>query len=423
MLLVAAVMMVAAAAAQASSVAFLRDGNIWLAAPDGSGAHPLTSDGTSADPYTSVSASKAPGTTLLAFRHGDAMGVIGADGSGQRTVPSPRGLQPGTGVDIDPSGTRLAYVAPTGYGTYGATIAADGSSGGFFSNYQARVLDVAFASPIGGTVLWAGYLSGAPGEVHHPNCTPAGGVESFGIAFQAWNADGAAQANPTSGFFCIPGDDVLAPEGSPDGSQILAAAGPRDGATRIIEIASSTMMGFSEPPGQFVYETPAGIDATDPDWSPDLARIAFTGQASSVWVTAAGGSGAPLKILDNARNPAWSPYTPPGAGSGAPGGGSGGQKAARPNTKLTSRRLNRRKHTARFKFKAVGPASRFQCALVKRKAAKKGHKPRRRKPRYSRCRSPKTYKHLRGSYTFYVRAIGKRGADRTPATATFRMRA
>ncbi|MGH3266384.1 MAG: hypothetical protein ACRDNS_30825, partial [Trebonia sp.] len=71
--------------------------------------------------------------------------------------------------------------------------------------------------------------------------------------------------------------------------------------------------------------------------------------------------------------------------------------------------------TATFKFKATGPAATgFQCALVKKTNGRHGKA----KLRFARCRSPKTYKHLaRGAhYTFYVRAIGAAGPDRTPAS-------
>jgi hypothetical protein len=43
-------------------------------------------------------------------------------------------------------------------------------------------------------------------------------------------------------------------------------------------------------------------------------------------------------------------------------------------------------------------------------------------PRYSRCRSPKTYKGLASAtYKFYVRAFNTTGRDPTPATAMFKL--
>jgi hypothetical protein len=89
-----------------------------------------------------------------------------------------------------------------------------------------------------------------------------------------------------------------------------------------------------------------------------------------------------------------------------------------PNTKITEAAVNKRAHAATFKFKAIGSATGFQCALVKARAThSKGHHKRKpAKPSFSRCRSPKAYKHLHGRYAFMVRAVGPGGTDQSPAT-------
>jgi hypothetical protein len=88
----------------------------------------------------------------------------------------------------------------------------------------------------------------------------------------------------------------------------------------------------------------------------------------------------------------------------------------RPNTKLTKNTISAHRHRATFKFKAIGIATGFQCALVKR--PKPHHK--KRKPSFRSCRSPKTYTHLKpGGYIFFVRAFNAAGADPTPAQKTF----
>lgn len=409
---VVALMALGAASAHASSIAFLRGGNIWIAAPDGSHATQLTSGGD----YTYVSASKAPGTMLLAYRAGAAMGVINADGTGQRQVAAPRGLATVPDVEVDPSGNVLAYAAATGFGAYGGYAAVSGSGLGFFSAYQSNVVDVGWADS-GTTALWSGFLSGAPGNVHHPDCTASGASESIGVAMQQTNPDGAAQANPTAGFFCVPGDDVLAPEGSPDGSKVLATLGPRDGQTRIIEVDRSTMSSFSEPPAAFIYETPSSQSAGDPDWSPDMTEIAFDSPDGTVWTVAAGGQGTPAKILDNAAGPAWSPYTIPGAATPPPVVTPPAPTGSTPNTRIIHARRVTRRHRATFTFTAVGKATGFQCALVK---LPKGHK--RTAPHFRSCRSPKTYNRLaHGHYAFEVRAVNGSRVDPSPARTTFRM--
>jgi hypothetical protein len=68
---------------------------------------------------------------------------------------------------------------------------------------------------------------------------------------------------------------------------------------------------------------------------------------------------------------------------------------------ITAAKIDSTHHTAKFTLKAVGTATRFQCALIERKT--NGKYP---TPSFSSCRSPKIYKHLKpGKYKFEVRSI------------------
>ena len=80
--------------------------------------------------------------------------------------------------------------------------------------------------------------------------------------------------------------------------------------------------------------------------------------------------------------------------------------AARRQTRRSLKaKINSKVGRATFKFKAVGTASGFQCALAKKH----------RKPRFKKCRSPKTYMHLKpGRYTFEVRALDAGGQGSEP---------
>ena len=99
-------------------------------------------------------------------------------------------------------------------------------------------------------------------------------------------------------------------------------------------------------------------------------------------------------------------------------GGKNPQKA--PNTRLVFERINSKHHTATFRFKATGKASGFRCALVRRRTRKGAKTP---APRYAKCRSPKTFRHLKpGSYVLRVRAVGPGGVDKTPATYRFKIK-
>jgi hypothetical protein len=79
--------------------------------------------------------------------------------------------------------------------------------------------------------------------------------------------------------------------------------------------------------------------------------------------------------------------------------------------------LKTRGHRITFRFTALGDASSYVCALVRLPHGKHFKKPR---PRFVRCASPKTYRHLAaGRYLFEVRALGPGGAERTPLTHRF----
>jgi hypothetical protein len=87
--------------------------------------------------------------------------------------------------------------------------------------------------------------------------------------------------------------------------------------------------------------------------------------------------------------------------------GTGGTPGSKPGKPGLHAKINHKHHTAKFTF-SDSNATGFQCALVKSKRHSKKKPP---KPRYSACRSPKTYKHLsRGRYQFFVRGTDTAGA-------------
>ncbi len=116
--------------------------------------------------------------------------------------------------------------------------------------------------------------------------------------------------------------------------------------------------------------------------------------------------GTPHLVVPGGSMPFLGAATLSPASNNSRGGGSGGGSA--PNTKIKSPHINTHERTATFKFGASGAAS-FMCKLDRGKWAK--------------CRSPKTYKHLRkGKHTFEVEAVGSGGeADPTPAKKMFRI--
>src|SRR5579864_8463694 len=81
------VALAAAATAQASSIFFIRSGEIWVANPDGSSGKQVTTDGGSM-PYIWVSAAKGTSTKLAYLRDNEAatprqeFGTLNPDGTG-----------------------------------------------------------------------------------------------------------------------------------------------------------------------------------------------------------------------------------------------------------------------------------------------------------------------------------------------------
>lgn len=91
---------------------------------------------------------------------------------------------------------------------------------------------------------------------------------------------------------------------------------------------------------------------------------------------------------------------------------------APPSARITAAKVSSKRRSAKFTFKASG-ASGFQCALITQVNNNKKHK--HPKPHFSRCKSSKTYKHLKlGRYTFLVRAR-RAGKPETAARKNFKI--
>jgi hypothetical protein len=146
-----------------------------------------------------------------------------------------------------------------------------------------------------------------------------------------------------------------------------------------------------------------------------LVAHAASGSTFSGWSGACSGQGpCTATISSDERVTATFAIKPPPGSSG---------KFAPPNTVITRSTIRSHRKTATFRFHATGRATSLQCATVRKPTARRHHKhPRPPKARFSRCRSPEAVKHLRrGHYTFFVRARGPGGVDRTPARRNFRI--
>jgi hypothetical protein len=447
------------ASAQGSSILFLRDSNIWIANPDGSGPRQVTSDGTSGSPYLYVSTAKQGSPAVVGFLRYDASGspsfvygTVNPDGSGYATDPA-SGMAGFTQGDdhqmaLDAVGDRIAWSRATNIG-HGETfspysVGIDGSNEESVSRAGSAV-DTIFGDPTGQSLLFDDNVASDYRDANNSAegwplapavCTH--GTSASGFVRQLPVGDGGTLAAPAA-YYCPAGNtDLFQPALSPDGQTIAAAANttPNSGSNpsftsgqpRLVVFPTSAVASGSTPTS-LTFLTPDGPSAGRPDFSPDGTQIVFSGPDGIYVVPTAGGSAT--KVLDNASIPAWSPYTLPAGGTGGIGGtggtggtgGSGGTTggtASRPDTRISGRAISKRRHSAAFKFKAIGHAAGFQCALVKHRKLRRGH--RQPKPTFSRCSSPKAYEHLaHATYTFYVRAGNAAGYDLTPAGTSFRI--
>jgi hypothetical protein len=111
----AVVSLAGATQASADSIVYVKDNNVWLANPDGSGQYQVTTDGSTDVPY--ISPSQADDGTI-AVAHGDDILRLRQNGEVLSSFDPPQGtdsagqVQPGVPQDvaISPNGARVAFV-------------------------------------------------------------------------------------------------------------------------------------------------------------------------------------------------------------------------------------------------------------------------------------------------------------------------
>ena len=280
----------AAGAAQASSIFFLRAGNIWVANPDGSGAKQVTTDGG----YDFVSAAKT--SNVLAFHRGgnsgSEYGTLNVDGSGLTANP------------------------------YNSNMPVDNQ---FFMSRSAIPRARRFCSDTGSNYT----IGGQP---------PCRGTDTFTdvlVAQTPLPSGSTGSSPPPSAVYCQNSTFLAAPTLSPRG-QLIAATAESDASsstTQIVTIPVSGGVSNASSQSPVTQITPANSGDTLPDLSPDVSQIAFQGPNNTIEIVPTGG-GTPTPILANAATPAWSPYTLPSNGNGnTNGNGNGGGRCTVPKLK------------------------------------------------------------------------------------------
>lgn len=302
----------AAPAAQADSLVFVKESNVWLANPDGSGQYQVTTDGTADNPYQSPS--QADDGTIVAVRAKPNLGPLirmRQNGSVINQIPA-KVMQYGPfDPAISPDGRRVAYVE-----VY--TNTHETSSATWITNVDGPTAPGVYGSPGPGT--------GAPSWI---------------------DSDRIFVGTYTRALTMVPGQDETDWWNDWDHSDLLGASedlddgevaangnvafvrGDREGNT--IQLYRSSGLGSAPTPTCTLSNPspgPLGARFVDPTFSPSGDAIAWQ-EGDGIWTTAlpaTGCAGAPKLTIAGASEPDWGPAainpgpreTPPGGGGGDP---------------------------------------------------------------------------------------------------------
>ena len=353
-----------AAPASADSIVYTKDTDVWVAAPDGSGARQLTRDGGYQSP------SQADDGTIVAqrgtrFVRLDRSGAVLATFNSVLT-DKPLGIDAVGPFDpqVSPDGKKLAYWIGM-YSTWH-----DGASN----------IDWVRTGPV---VVWMDAISGAHLGVTHYYEEPSWLADSSrALLFESTNAltaqvmvAGVAQDHNQIQQWFHDYDTKPAAEEfwKPIGGGELTRAGDRlavlRGGTNIgnggmargagntialYDVSSLTSAPSTWPCG---IVDAVGGEFGKPSWSPGGESLAW-GEGDGIWTTAVGtgcGTMAPRLTIPGGREPDWGPAAP---GGGAPGGSPGGGQSRAAGLALDAPRR------VRARALRAGLAVRVRCSAA-----------------------------------------------------------
>ena len=319
-----AALLVCTGSAHASSLVYVKDYNVWLANPDGTGARQLTTDGFKELPYESPS--QADDGTILAGR---GLKFVKLDRQGHQIGPLLPSILVGKPANalavgpfdpkLSPDGHQLVYWIGTwsswfDYGTsttwtdpQDAVIWQDADSGaqlGFAMFYKkpSWLQDSRHAllsQP--GNRLAAQIVSSAVGASHND------------VTHVFTDSD----SKPAGEYYS---QDVGDPELTPAGDKLVALRGANAETIRFYDMRGGrpvvSACGLGEPVGGSV---------ADPTWAPDGSAVAWA-EGDGVWTTPVGALDStdcswaqPHRIIAGASQPDWGPADVTPAAAQAPG--------------------------------------------------------------------------------------------------------
>ena len=292
-LLAAAALLLVPAAAHADSIVYVKDGNVWAAAPDGSGQRQLTRDGTPDSPYRSPSQAD-DGTVAASF--GDSIVLLRRSGALLRELDPPpltnsvSHTMDGTPVDvaISPDGGKLAYTFANASCPPGASCGARAATGYMTATGVALPGNLYLSNPNwvdnSRTLVFGGYL-------HQVNTHDQGAAEDV-----HWfdDKDVVGQADATDlgdGELSRGGDKLALVRGYGSDTHIMwytAAAPP---ALPSMACATGRLEGLH-----------------GPTWAPDGQSLAW-GEPDGVWIkpSALDCTVQPSLVIPGGSEPDWGP--------------------------------------------------------------------------------------------------------------------
>ena len=269
--LAAAACLAVPAAAQADSIAYVKNHNVWVASPDGSRQHQVTKDGTADWPYRSPSQADdgtiaaAQGTDIVRLRqNGQVMSKFDppdtTDSAGQVIGGHP------TAVAITPDGSKLAY-------TYHQASCPPGVSCG--TRYVMLYSHADRATPVS---TFGKLYRNSPSWVSNER------VLAFGGFLSQVNLD-VPGGGDDSDVHWFDDMDMFGTENSEDlGDGELSRQGNRFAAVRsygeethlmFYKVTDNVIGGQTSGPPAYACNTGNEATLDNPTWSPDGTRIGF----------------------------------------------------------------------------------------------------------------------------------------------------
>jgi Tol biopolymer transport system component len=293
-----AILLVPAAAASADSIVYVKDGNVWVAAPDGSSQRQLTRDGTADHPYRSPSQAD-DGTVAASYL--DGIRLISRAGKLVRELDPPpltnsvSHAMDGTPVDvaISPDGKTIAYTFVSASCPVGASCGARAATGYVTSTGGPLPGNLYLSNPswVGNsrTLVFGGYL-------HQVNTHDLGAAEDVHW-FDDYEVVGQENATDL-------GDGELSLQGDK-----LALVRGYGGDTHIMWYTTN---GSGLPTMQCATGKLEGLHG--PTWAPDGQSLAW-GEPDGVWIkpSALDCTVQPSLVIPGGSEPDWGP-----ANAGAP---------------------------------------------------------------------------------------------------------